>query len=228
MKKWLWLTAALAAGMVIMSGCGEKEKPAAAPASSSPQIQQNAAAASPSQAPSTVVTSPSPSPKNGDLKWTTYAEDGLTFSFKYPEEWEAVDKADFPDPLIQAFVGTYEEADDFSTNVNVTVVDNIGLAPSAAQVAEQTLEMYKTMMPSMGLSDFKKTSFEPKDYGKYKAGILTCTYTVSQTDTKVVMIQYLVPVGKTSYTLTATLLHKDLAKYEPIVNEIINSFEVKQ
>lgn len=217
--------------LIILVGCNQKNMTATQPtgttstiAISTPDIVPVSSSTVNASKPTTETVA---SPKASEEKWEQFSEEDVPFTFKYPADWGKMDKSDLPNAMVKVIVGI-KEREDFTTTVNVTMSDSPLLAPSAEQTVDQLVEYYKLYSANMGLTDFKKKSFESKDYGKYKAGILICTYTAAQTDTKVTTLQYIVPIGKTTYTLTATTLQSEFSRYDSILKEMIDSFKVNQ
>lgn len=158
--------------------------------------------------------------------------DGGKVSFKYPENWKQPDKSDLPAVAQQSEVmfGDFSGSGKFASNVNVVIQESPGLAPSATIQADQTDNMMKSMGATLGISDYKRLGFTERVYGeKFKAGVLTAEFTLSQTGDKVASIQYYVPIGAKTYIMTLSFDKEsfDAKKYDTLIEKMVGSFTVK-
>ena len=166
---------------------------------------------------------------------STYSNEELGISFDYPADW-VIDNSiaeqlqegflfESSAPLV--FIVESEPNKDFANNINFVVEQTAFLAPSGLEIAEQSVEMYKTFGPNMGMSDFREVEVKPFDVGNFKSGVLIGEYVLSQTGTELSVMQLIVPFGQKVYNLTMTVKREDYPTYRPVFDKIAESFKIE-
>lgn len=163
-------------------------------------------------------------------KYKKYNNNGI--SFEYPGDWQEIDTTmlSSPDPASKILGAVIDSKNStFQENINVIVQDFIGLAPSGKVLAEKTIKEFSTSGEISGLSNNKLISLEERTYEKYKAAVLTTSYEISQTGTKVTLVQYMIPVGQQAYYLSFTLLQENYAKLkDSAIKQAIDTFKITE
>lgn len=169
------------------------------------------------------------------LSMSTYSNEELGISFDYPADW-VIDNSiaeqlqegflfESSAPLV--FIVEPEPDEGFANNINFVIEQTLFLAPSGLEIAEQSVEMYKTFGPNMGMSDFREVEVKPFDVGNFKSGVLIGEYVLSQTGTELSVMQLIVPFGQKVYNLTMTVKREDYQTYRPVFDKIAESFKIE-
>ncbi|CAI6083987.1 hypothetical protein PAECIP112173_04140 [Paenibacillus sp. JJ-100] len=152
-----------------------------------------------------------------EAKYTTYKGEG--FSFSHPESWKSVDTSQLNAAVKAAFSNPSTSAK-FADNVNLTIEANASGSVNPEEFANNTADYYVQNGESIGISNYKKTSYSNKPYKEINAGVLEGSYTHSS-GTDIVLIQYMIPTNTELYTMTLSYA-KDTYNSEE-ANTILNS-----
>ncbi|GIO32326.1 hypothetical protein J2TS6_34670 [Paenibacillus albilobatus] len=177
MKKSIVLLLSLA---LVLSACGSKEKEKA-----------------PAEETKTTATQEAPkeTPKEPEEQKMATAETE-EFAFSYPASWQAFDLSQLNQPAIKAAYVDPAPKVAFADNVNVAA-DNSKL--TAKENADQVVAQYESGALAASIKDFKKISYTD---AANNGGILVGEYTNAQSGVPVVLTQYIVPTGNSTYTMT--------------------------
>ncbi|QOS76628.1 hypothetical protein JNUCC31_17385 [Paenibacillus sp. JNUCC31] len=156
-------------------------------------------------------------------KYTTYSGEG--FSFSYPDHWKSVDTSQLNVPALKAAFSN-QEATQFADNVNFLIDANPSGETNPEAIANATVAYYEQNGQSIGVPEYKKTSYTKKPFKDYNAGVLEGTYN-HPSGGEVVLIQYLIPSNAELYSLTLTYSKNYYEqKGKEQVNEILNSLVI--
>jgi hypothetical protein len=156
-----------------------------------------------------------------ETKYTTYSGEG--FSFSYPEHWKSVDTSQMNMPVIKAAFSDQSSSAPFADNINLTIEANSSGSANPEEFANNTVDYYMQNGSTIGISDYKKTSYTNKPYKESNAGVLQGSYKHSS-GTDVILVQYLIPTNTELYSMTLTYA-KDTYNQEE-VNEILGSLSI--
>ncbi|MDF9407195.1 MAG: hypothetical protein A4E52_02084 [Pelotomaculum sp. PtaB.Bin013] len=166
---------------------------------------------------------------NRQQDWKTYS--GKGFSFSYPGNWHignteklGLQKELSPEVIIYAPTKPGE----IGAGINLTIQQTPLLAPSAKELADQTVTLFTSSGNANGIKEYKKISFRPVKYGNTDAGILTGEMTAAQNNVTVKSNQLIIPNGFKYFTLTASCKKDEWETYEPEFDKIIESFKITE
>lgn len=154
-------------------------------------------------------------------KYTTYSGEG--FSFAYPESWKSVDTSQMNAPSIKAAFSDQSSSVTFADNMNLTIEASSTGSINPEEYANNIVDYYTQSGSSIGISDYKKTSYTNKPYKEYSAGVLEGAYKHSS-GTDVILVQYLIPTNTELYTMTLTYT-KDTYNQDEI-KDILDSLSI--
>lgn len=173
------------------------------------------------QAPEATNTTEAVSAETKGTKFTTYSGEG--FSFSYPDHWKSVDTSQFNTPALKAAFSDQSSSATFADNINLTIAANTAGSTDPEVFANETVDYYKQSGATIGISDYKKTSYTNKPYKDYNAGVLEGTYKHSS-GTDVILVSYLIPTNTEIHNMTLTYA-KDTYNQDE-VNEILDSLSI--
>ncbi|WP_315794367.1 PsbP-related protein [Paenibacillus sp. BIC5C1] len=153
-------------------------------------------------------------------KYITYSGEGISFS--YPDSWKSVDTSQMNSAVKAAFSNQSSSAN-FADNINLTIEANPAGSINPEEFANNAVDYYTQNGSSIGISEYKKTSYTNKPYKENSAGVLEGTYKHS-TGTDIVLVQYLIPTNTELYSMTLTYARDTYNKDE--VNEILDSLSI--
>lgn len=153
-------------------------------------------------------------------KYTTYSGEG--FSFSYPDSWKTVDTSQM-NPAVKAAFSDQSSSSTFADNINLTIEASPAGSINPEEFANNAVNYYTQNGSSIGISDYKKTSYTNKSYKEYNAGVLEGAYKHSS-GKDVILVQYLIPTNTELYSMTLTYAKDTYNKDE--VNEILDSLSI--
>ncbi|WP_440115854.1 hypothetical protein [Paenibacillus sp. QZ-Y1] len=154
-------------------------------------------------------------------KYTTYSGEG--FSFSYPDHWKSVDTSQLNTPAIKAAFSDQSSSATFADNINFIIEPSPSGSTDPEEFANSNVNYYKQNGATIGISDYKKTSYTNKPYKDYSAGVLEGSYKHSS-GTDVILVQYIIPTNTELYSMTLTYA-KDTYNQDE-VNEILDSLSI--
>lgn len=205
MKKSIVLLLSLC---LVMTACSSKEKEKAAEEPKTTSTQE-----APKE-------TPKETPKESEDQKLATAETE-EFAFSYPASWQAYDLSQLNQPAIKAAYADPAPKSAFADNVNVAA-DNSTF--TAKENADMVVAQYEGGALANAIKDFKKISYTE---GAHNSGILVGEYTQAQSGVPVVLTQYIVPTGSSTYTLSISYTKESYENGgKETVQKMVDSFKL--
>ncbi len=171
----------------------------------------------------TACGSDSPESPEESAGWKTF--EGSSFSMKYPQDWEVLEKKDFtsnvPPSTVVAFRNNIKD-DIFTANLNI----NVGEADEKL-TAEDYAKSTKSKLKD-SLVGFTETKTEPVTLGEDLKGYeLQFTGKKSSADPVINFRQIFIVNDGIGYTINAAYRQNEDESVVNFLNEMINSFSLK-
>jgi hypothetical protein len=146
-----------------------------------------------------------------DVKYTTYKDPGGRFEIEYPaKDWRVL-------PSAGSTLAGFSGKDNTALFVESPFRMGDALTPAEVETLPD-IELARMKAQQPGVKEFKSESLDSKS-GR---GVLI---RYSKTETEVVL-QYSIPVGKDLYRLNGVVPSRLVAKNEPVIVHMIQSFQV--
>jgi hypothetical protein len=163
---------------------------------------------------------------------TIYVHKETGVNFVYPKTWIIPKQAPpgFEDVLSETevlIIANVDEGETFTPNINLVIEKSHILAAGAMEQVETIEATFELFGTQMGLSEYKRLDLEETKTGHFIAAILSYEMVLDQTNQTVIGKQLIAPIGQNTYTLTCTSLASQWQEYEPIFNEVVQSFALK-
>lgn len=171
----------------------------------------------------TACGSDTPEAAEENAGWKTF--EGSSFSMKYPQDWEVLEKKDFtsnvPASTVVAFKNNIKD-DIFTTNLNITM-NEVDEKLTAEDYAKSTKSKLKD-----SLVGFTEVKSEPLTLGEeLPAYILEFEGKKSSADPILKFRQIFVTKNGVGYTINAAYHQNEDESVVNFLNEMINSFSLK-
>lgn len=153
-----------------------------------------------------------------EVTWENYQSD--FFDIKYPTNWE-VNESGLMGASLILFAPLEGKEDQFRENVNIMKQDLSALNMDLDQFTKLSEEQINTLATNSKILESKRIKEEDHEFHKL-------VYTADQGVFNLTFEQYFLIVEKEAYILTFTTEQSTFKEYQPIGEEILNSFTLRK